>query len=197
MITSEGFFLSFFFQHVGNFHYFGAAVTFGIPGSFSLPFLVPPEETQKRKHLRRVFASSHLLAQKMEATCGLQEQVLCSGTSPQAWRAGRKKQDLILSFRAVWKPLENKALLWMESSERDRHGESGRSLLSESCILYLFFFLLSDSFFPSRIYLPDVSRIREILFIQRVACFFSYLSFQPMPQFWYPGHRVGILSKAD
>lgn len=32
----------FFFQHVGNFHYFGAAVTFGIPGSFSLPFLVPP-----------------------------------------------------------------------------------------------------------------------------------------------------------
>lgn len=56
-------------------------------------------------------------------------------------------------------------------------------------LIPFFFILLRNSFFPSRIYLPVVSRIREILFIQRVACIFSYLSFQLLPQFWYPGHR--------
>lgn len=35
-----------FFGHVGNFHYFNPAVTFGIPESFSLPFLGPPRDSE-------------------------------------------------------------------------------------------------------------------------------------------------------
>lgn len=31
---------------MGNFHYFSLAVTFGIPGSFSLPFLVPLQDPE-------------------------------------------------------------------------------------------------------------------------------------------------------
>lgn len=31
---------------MGNFHYFDPAVTFGIPESFSLPFLVPPGDSE-------------------------------------------------------------------------------------------------------------------------------------------------------
>lgn len=31
---------------MGNFHYFNPAVTFGIPESFSLPFLVPPRGSE-------------------------------------------------------------------------------------------------------------------------------------------------------
>lgn len=66
-----------FFRHVGNFHYFNPAVTFGIPESFSLPFLMPPwgSEAQTSEGPLGIFTSVGI---EDEGHCVLdiQQQVL-------------------------------------------------------------------------------------------------------------------------
>jgi hypothetical protein len=111
VITSE-----FFKKHMGNFHYFSPAVTFGIPGSFSLPFLVPPEdpEAQTSEGPLGIFTS---VGVEDEGHCvvDFQQQVLNMGKSLLVLRDGQK-QYLILSFQALWKHLKSKVNLFIQSS---------------------------------------------------------------------------------